>query len=81
MKTSSLITLAASAALPILSSCNLDGEIHNPDGTLDHVAVIGWPAPWSVAESRAAEMCPTGYTTVSKLMKPGGVGELTYRCK
>lgn len=67
------------AAILTLAGCTMTGERTNADGTVDHQIVCGSGAPWSVCESRAAEICGGPFDVLSKTWSING-SELWARC-
>ena len=57
--------LAAAAA--ILCGCTTAQSINRVDGGHDYVIACGAGLGWNICYSRANELCPTGYTTASKV--------------
>ena len=61
-----MIRLAALAVLGLLAACTTAEQIRRPDGSLEYVVACGAGLGWNICYSRANELCPYGYTTVSE---------------
>lgn len=76
LRTATVIALSGA-----LLGCAYDNDWVGADGVAQHQIVIGQLVPWSVAESKAASVCPSGYDTVSKRLDTAGMSkELIVRC-
>jgi hypothetical protein len=71
--------LAFGLSLLSLSSCTTAEAINRPDGSKDYVIACGAGLGWNICYSRANEVCPSGYKTLSQ---DGGFNrkELTISC-
>lgn len=67
------------AAAILVAGCTTDQVIPRPDGSRDYVIACGAALGWNICHRRAAELCPTGYKTLSQ---DGGFDrkELTIAC-
>jgi hypothetical protein len=67
------------AASLALAACTTTEAINRPDGSKDYVIACGAGLGWNICYSRANEVCPSGYKTVSQ---DGGFNrkELTISC-
>jgi hypothetical protein len=63
----------------VLAGC-ATGERLTGDGRTEHQIVCGYALPWSLCENRAAELCPAGYTVVSKEWDAMSGSEMWVRC-
>lgn len=63
----------------LVSGCTTTEAINRPDGSKDYVIACGAALGWNICYSRANEVCPSGYKTVSQ---EGGFNrkELTISC-
>lgn len=66
-------------ALACLAGCTTAEAINRPDGSKDYIIACGAGLGWNICYSRANEVCPSGYKTVSQ---DGGFNrkELTISC-
>jgi hypothetical protein len=53
-------------AVLLLSACTTSEQIRRPDGSLEYVVACGAAVGWNICYSRANELCPYGYNTISE---------------
>ena len=73
------LTAICLLALAGLAGCTTTEAINRPDGSKDYVIACGAGLGWNICYSKANEVCPSGYKTVSQ---DGGFNrkELTISC-
>ena len=54
------------AIVALLASCTTAEEIRRPDGRVQYIVACGASLGWNICYERANELCPEGYTDVSK---------------